>query len=151
MKHYHPNFDEFMALAERGNTIPVYRQLLADALTPVTAYERLSAPVDGEAPSHALLLESVVGGERIARYSFAAADPRLTLTIRRGAVTVQRRGEAPETSTTDDPLAEMGKLLADYRPVPLPGLPTERAIAIWGLLCLIVLVPVGLGILRAVW
>jgi len=123
MEHYYPKFDEFMALAERGNTIPVYRQLLADALTPVTAYERLSAPLDGEAPTHALLLESVVGGERIARYSFAAADPELTLTVRGGEMTVRRRGGEAEASTTADPVAEMGKLLAAYRPVHLPGLP----------------------------
>ena len=48
MKHYYPGFDEFMALAERGNTIPVYRQLLADALTPVMAYQRLAQPAEGE-------------------------------------------------------------------------------------------------------
>ena len=41
MKHYYPSFDEFLKLAEKGNTIPVHRLLLADSLTPVTAYQRL--------------------------------------------------------------------------------------------------------------
>ena len=50
MKHYHPSFDEFLTLADRGNTIPVYRELLSDFLTPVMAYERLAMPA-GFAPA----------------------------------------------------------------------------------------------------
>ena len=53
MKHYHPNFDEFLKLCERGNTIPVYRQLLSDALTPVTAIKSGTARLKklaGDAP-----------------------------------------------------------------------------------------------------
>ncbi len=123
MKHYHPGFDEFMRLAEKGNTVPVYRQLLADALTPVAAYDRLAHPTGFAAARHAFLLESVVGGERIARYSFVGVDPEVTLTARRDEITVARRGAAPETISSHDPLAELGKLLADYSPVHLPGLP----------------------------
>jgi anthranilate synthase component 1 len=122
MKHYYPSFDDFMALAERGNTIPVYRQLLADALTPVMAYQRLAQPAGGTPAANAFLLESVVGGERIARFSFAAADPETTIVARRDQMTVCT-GDGVETITTDDPLAELGKLMADYRPVHLPGLP----------------------------
>ncbi len=123
MKHYHPSFDEFMTLAERGNTIPVYRQLLADALTPVMAYQRLAHPPGFAPAAHAFLLESVVGGERIARYSFAAADPETTITARRDEMTLRRRGRDAESLTTHDPLGELGKVLADFRPVHLPGLP----------------------------
>ena len=65
-----PHFDDFKKLAGQGNTIPVYCQLLGDHLTPVTAFAAIS-----ENASHAFLLESVVGGENIARYSFLAADP----------------------------------------------------------------------------
>jgi len=122
MKHYYPSFDEFMALAERGNTIPVYRQLLADALTPVMAYQRLAQPAEGESADDAFLLESVVGGERIARFSFAAADPEITVVARRDQMAI-RSAEGDQTITTADPLAELGKLLADHRPVHLPGLP----------------------------
>jgi anthranilate synthase component 1 len=123
MKHYYPTFDEFMALAEKGNTIPVYRQLLADALTPVTAYQRLAHPAGFAPAAHSFLLESVVGGERIARYSFAAADPETTITARRDEMTICRRGQAPQIVQTHDPLAELGRLMADYKPVPLAGLP----------------------------
>ncbi len=93
MKHYNPNFDEFLGLTKQGNTIPVYRELLADALTPVTAYRRLSMPA-GFAPSeHSFLLESVVGGERIARFSFAACDPEATFVARGREITIRRGRE----------------------------------------------------------
>ncbi len=123
MKHYYPNFDEFLKFAEQGNTVPVYRQLLADALTPVTAYQRLAEPTDAPAPEHSFLLESVVGGEQIARYSFVAADPEAVFTAR-GDRIVFRRGADEQAIESHDPLAELGKLLADFRPVAaVPGLP----------------------------
>ncbi|HOD84668.1 MAG: Anthranilate synthase component 1 [Planctomycetes bacterium ADurb.Bin126] len=123
MKHYYPNFDEFLKIAEQGNTVPVYRQLLADALTPVTAYQRLAEPAEGPVPEHSFLLESVVGGEQIARYSFVAADPEATFTARGDRIVI-RRGADEQVIESHDPLAELGKLLADFRPVAaLPGLP----------------------------
>jgi len=123
MKHYWPTFDEFVALAEQGNTIPVYRQLLADALTPVTAYERLAHPGGPEPACNAFLLESVVGGEQIARYSFTAADPAVTVTVRRDETTIRRPGREDEKVVTHDPLAELAKLLSAYKAVHLSGLP----------------------------
>lgn len=123
MKHYFPNFDEFCQLARKGNTIPVYRQLLADALTPVTAYQRLAMP-SGFAPvKNAFLLESVVGGERVARYSFVAIDPEATFTARREQMTISRRGQKDEVITSSDPLGELAKMLAPYKQVSLPNLP----------------------------
>ncbi|NLF29514.1 MAG: anthranilate synthase component I [Planctomycetes bacterium] len=123
MKHYYPDFETFCRLAEQGNTIPVYRELLSDSLTPVSAYARLANPV-GFAPSaHSLLLESVVGGERIARFSFVAADPEVTFTARRDTITLARRGSSSQTITSGDPLGELRKLLADFSAVHLPGLP----------------------------
>ncbi len=123
MKHYYPNFEEFLELAEKGNTIPVYRQLLADALTPVTAYQRLARPV-GFAPSgYSFLLESVVGGEQIGRFSFAGADPEATFVATGDKITVQGGDQEPRTFTSHDPLGELQKILADYRPVHLPALP----------------------------
>ncbi|MHC4984112.1 MAG: anthranilate synthase component I, partial [Planctomycetota bacterium] len=122
MKHYHPNFDEFLKLAERGNTIPVYRQLLADALTPVMAYERLATPPGFAPASHSFLLESVVGGERIARFSFVAADPEANFVARREKIEICR-GREEKAVTSRDPLAELAKMLEPYKAVHLPGLP----------------------------
>jgi len=62
---YEPSKQEFLALARQGNTIPVYRTLLADHLTPVLAFQKLLS--EGE---QGFLLESVVGLERVARYTF---------------------------------------------------------------------------------
>ena len=69
------------------------RQLLADALTPVMAYQRLANPVGFAPASHAFLLESVVGGERIARYSFVAADPEAVFTASREKMTIREKLE----------------------------------------------------------
>ena len=80
MKHYYPDFDQFNRLTAQGNTIPVYRQLMADALTPVTAYRRLAGAEDSERTGSSFLLESVVGGEQIARYSFVGVDPEASFT-----------------------------------------------------------------------
>src|SRR5688572_10712591 len=61
--YYHPSQDEFRQAAERGNLIPVYREILADGDTPVGAYAKLGRG------DHSFLLESVVGGEKWATYS----------------------------------------------------------------------------------
>jgi anthranilate synthase component 1 len=123
MKHYSPNFEEFRRLCERGNTIPVYRQLMADSLTPVTAYQRLAMP-SGFAPSkNAFLLESVVGGERIARFSFVAADPEATFVARRDQISIRRAGQPAQTITSHDPLEALRQMLAPYTHVHTGELP----------------------------
>ncbi len=123
MKHYAPSFDRFLELSRQGNTIPVYRELLADTLTPVTAYQRLAEPMGFAKASNAFLLESVVGGERIARYSFVGVDPEATFVARGDELTIRRAGSEPETVTTHDPLSHLHGVLQSYRPVHLPDLP----------------------------
>ena len=63
-------FEEFELEAQRGNVVPVVRSVLADLQTPVGAFLRIA----GDAP-YAFLLESIEGGERVARYSFLGANP----------------------------------------------------------------------------
>ncbi|MEK7732499.1 MAG: anthranilate synthase component I, partial [Planctomycetota bacterium] len=70
MLGFQPTRAEFPGLCRQANTVPVYASLLSDQLTPVSAFERIAAGA-----GHAFLLESVVGGEKIARYSFLGADP----------------------------------------------------------------------------
>src|SRR6266702_1028228 len=65
-----PTREEFRALAQHGNLIPVYREVLADGDTPVSAYAKLGRR------DYAFLLESVVGGEKWAAYSFIGVEPR---------------------------------------------------------------------------
>src|SRR5436305_2257090 len=69
--HYRPTFDEFAELARDANLVPIYRQLIGDTLTPVSAFCKIQ---EGE---WAFLFESVVGGERLGRYSFLGAGPFL--------------------------------------------------------------------------
>ena len=65
-----PDFREFQRLAKQGNLIPVYDVFSADLLTPVSAYLRIAREA-----RYSFLLESVEGGEKIARYTFAGAHP----------------------------------------------------------------------------
>src|SRR5213083_1315297 len=104
MRRYFPDFEAFVTAARDADIIPVYRQLLADKLTPVSAFEVL-----GRDP-HAFLLESVVGGERVARYSFIATSPSLVYQVMQGNATIVERGQKPREFTTTDPLADLAKL-----------------------------------------
>src|SRR5437899_6393219 len=103
--HYLPSFDEFAELAESASLVPVYRQLVGDTLTPVSAF----CKVQVEGP--AFLFESVVGGERLGRYSFLGSDPFLTLSAADHRVTVTQ-GQTTSTSQHADPLRFLEDLLA---------------------------------------
>ncbi len=117
MLHMLPSRDELAALAEGVSVVPVYCSILSDQLTPVSAFERLAADAE-----HAFLLESVVGGEKIARYSFLGADPFALVQADDRATTVTVPTNV-ETRRDVDPLAELEALLANYRAPHPVGLP----------------------------
>lgn len=123
MKHYYPNYDDFLKLSEQGNTISVFRELLADALTPVSAYQRLVNPTDAAPASHGFLFESVVGGEKIARYSFVAANPAATFSATRDEIIIVREDGTTREITSHDPLSILAGMLDGYDPVHVQGLP----------------------------
>ncbi|CAN5479264.1 anthranilate synthase component I [soil metagenome] len=103
---YFPDFDTFLAKIDAGaEIVPVYRQLLGDHLTPVTAFEVLGRD------AHAFLLESVVGGEKIGRYSFIATAPAVVYTAMRGSGAIQQTGRSPREFKTTDPLRDLSALL----------------------------------------
>jgi anthranilate synthase component 1 len=112
-----PSANEFLEFARRGNLVPVFRDILADTETPVSAFLKIARG------RHAFLLESVVGGEKWGRYSFLGSEPAAVFTSRGGVVTVSEDGKAPRTWATRDPLAALKELLTAYRPVAVPGLP----------------------------
>jgi len=120
---YTPSREEFIAAAMRGNLIPVYRELLADGDTPVSAYSALGA---GE---HSFLLESVVGGATWAAYSFVGVAPRAVVRWQANTATVTwydvDSGGPPRTASWDtaDPTAALAEVLGELRPVDVPGLP----------------------------
>ena len=118
MRKHFPDFPAFRRLSQKHNCIPVYRQLLADRLTPVAAFDVLGQD------DHAFLLESVVGGERIARYSFLASNPVLVFSCRQGRATITRPYLPPEEFQTSDPLSDLQRLLPAvdlYRDPSLPA------------------------------
>ncbi len=90
-----PSFAEFKKLAGRGNVVPVYRTIVADLLSPVSGFLKLSPQHAREANRHpySFLLESVEGGERIGRYTFFGVDPFQIVSCRGDQITV-RRGDA---------------------------------------------------------
>src|SRR6185369_7394022 len=111
-----PDFDTFRRLAEGHHLVPVYRRLLSDALTPVTAFHLL------DRGQHAALFESVVGGEKVGRYSFLAFEPYWELVAYGTKVTVRTDGQT-KTFDCPDPLDELRTKLANYKAVHLPELP----------------------------
>ena len=109
-------FDEFVDLAKRGNFVPVVKEIVADLLTPVSAFLKVAEHAD-----YAFLLESVEGGEHVGRYSFLGKDPFLVLRSVGGAVTVERSGE---TTTLTTPFADaLRSLMAEFQAPFVPGLP----------------------------
>jgi anthranilate synthase component I len=114
---HQPNFDEFLRLAQRGNVVPVFRQLIGDTLTPVTAFCKIQ---EGD---WAFLFESVVNGERLGRYSFLGAGPFLRFQAFDHRVQIQRAGELLQESEHADPLLLLEETLAAYQAPQLPELP----------------------------
>ncbi|MFO8012899.1 MAG: anthranilate synthase component I [Phycisphaerae bacterium] len=115
---YRPTRDEFLDLAGRGNTVPVYRTLLSDHLTPVLAFRKLLA--EGE---QGFLLESIVGMERIARYTFLGVRPRMVVRALGERVEIERGPGEVETVACDDPLAKLQELLDARKAVHHGSLP----------------------------
>ena len=92
-------FDEFETLAREYNTIPVYKKVLSDLLTPVSAYLRLTRDA-----SYSVLLESVEEGRHLGRYSYIGRTPRLMLIQDRGKTSILN---GADRQTTDTPFLEI--------------------------------------------
>ena len=113
-----PTRSKFEALAQEGNTVPVYLDLTADCETPLGAYSKIS----GERP--AFLFESIVGGERISRFSFLGSNPRKVIRIFEDTVSISHKnGDTESFPTPTDPLKVIEDEMARYQPVKTPGMP----------------------------
>lgn len=118
-----PDFAEFQRLAQTHTLVPVVKSVGADLLTPVSAFLNLAA---GE--REAFLLESVVGGESIGRYTFLGIRPYMRLTCRRSKVQIER-GKRRE-SVSANCFAALKELLREHNPARLAGLPPFTAGAV---------------------
>jgi anthranilate synthase component 1 len=111
-----PDYRTFCQLAREGNLVPVCGTLTADLLTPVGAYLRLA-----RGARYSFLLESVEGGETIARYTFLGANPAEVFRARGHTCTIETAGAREELQ--GNPIELLRKHLARFRPVRVPGLP----------------------------
>jgi anthranilate synthase component I len=118
-----PDFREFQRLAKKGNLIPVYDVFSADLLTPVSAYLRIA-----QGARYSFLLESVEGGEKIARYTFAGANPEEVFRYANGACVLENRNRVIWEER--DPITFLRERIGRIHPVRLPGLPPLVAGAI---------------------
>lgn len=121
---YRPSLDEFLELSRGVSLVPVYRQLVGDTLTPVSAFCKIQ---EGE---WSFLLESVIGGEQIGRYSFLGSGPLLRFQAFQNRVHIQSQspGQAASGTRTEefehpDPLRVLEEQLARFRTPNVPGLP----------------------------
>jgi anthranilate synthase component 1 len=113
-----PDPETFRRLARPGHVVPVWLEIPFDTETAVTAYDKLRRGPFG------FLLESVVGGERWARYTFLGSEPREAWRLTGDRVEIWTPGEGwIPSGTTEDPLAEFEAWVSRYRPADLPGLP----------------------------
>ena len=115
---FKPSLEEFKKLAKSGNLIPVYKEILADLDTPVSAYMKIG---DGD---YSFLLESVEGGEKWARYCFLGCDPAVVVSSKGRNITIDENGKRQERKIdSGTPLSAIKEILARYNPVDVPDLP----------------------------
>src|SRR3989440_5562059 len=110
--------DAFLERAKHGGIVPVIREVVTDADTPVAAFAKIARP------PFPFLLESLVGGERWARYTFLGTEPRGVWRSRGRAVERWTRGDGwRPAGDTDDPIGHLAQQLRALPAIPVPGLP----------------------------
>ena len=113
---YYPTFNEFKELSKKGNVVPVYRQLFADTLTPVSAFQKVSET------DYAFLLESADGGEKIAKYSTIGSNPFAGFKCKGSNVEIFNKEGITHIETTD-PFKVLEQQISKFSPVRVNGLP----------------------------
>ncbi len=112
IKKIEPDYPQFCRMAAKGNIVPVYAEIMADLLTPVSAYINIA-----QGKRHSFLLESVEGGERIARYSFLGVTPYSVFKSKGD------RYEIDGTAYKGDPLKAIDRIFQRFRVAGADGLP----------------------------
>jgi anthranilate synthase component 1 len=110
------SYEEFVDLARRGTFVPIVKEIIADLLTPVSAFLKIAEHSD-----YAFLFESVEGGERVARYSFLGKDPFLVLRARGDRTSLERSGTT--TDSEEGFVATLRRLMTELQSPFVPGLP----------------------------
>ncbi len=111
------DLNKFKELAEKGNVIPVYQELIADMETPLGIYARLAEE------KFSFLLESVEGGVNVGQYSFIGSEPRMIFKSFGNKVTIENYGKSETFTVDDSPVEEFRRQMKKYNAVKVPGLP----------------------------
>jgi len=111
---YYPSKKEFIELSRKANLIPVYKEIIADMETPVSAFRKIEG-------KYSYLLESVEGGEKIGRYSFLGSNPILIIRSKGRKIEIISNGKTEIIE--GDPIDALKKVLSRYRSVKIKGLP----------------------------
>ncbi len=118
----YPTEKEFLTLTKKGNLIPIYKEILGDLETPVSAYLKLTSK-----SKYAILLESVEGGEKVCRYSFLAKDPELVFKSKGKEAELltffSAKPKIEKFTVSQNPLDEIKKIMSHYHFVAVKGLP----------------------------
>src|SRR5438105_2796097 len=117
MPVYLPEKNVFLEKAQQGGLIPVYREIVADMETPVSAFRKIGDT------TYAFLLESVEGGEKLGRYSFLGANPLVIFRSKGQEIEILHANGRRESFRDRAPLDRLRDLIASYRFVPDPDLP----------------------------
>ncbi|MEW6095038.1 MAG: anthranilate synthase component I [bacterium] len=115
---YYPTKEEFKQKAKQGNLIPVYKEILGDLETPVSAFYKIS-----QGGKYGYLLESVEKGEKLGRYSFLGASPSIIFKSKGSQGVIIKDGKEEIFNVANDPLIQLKKLMSQFKPVKVDGLP----------------------------
>jgi len=116
-----PSFEDFTQQAQKGNLIPIYREILADTETPVSTYLQLHSSLKKR--EYSFLLESVEGGENVGRFSFLSGEPMLVFRSNEGKGTIERIAQKTKEKADGDPLGCLRRLLSEFQYIESPDLP----------------------------
>ncbi len=112
---YYPSKQDFIKLSKKANVVPVYKEILADTLTPVSMFQKTGN-------EYSYLLESVEGQEKIARFSFIGTKPSLIFKSKSNSVELNIRGKIKKYFV-DEPLMEIERIMKDFKAAEVKGLP----------------------------
>ncbi len=118
-----PSRKDFAKIARKGTIVPLVSELVADTETPLSAFGKIAFDMDGKPFRHSFLLESVEGGENIARYSFLSANPESVMLCSDGDATLFEKGRAVRKIKGKDVFEKIQNAVSEFKPVKIPGLP----------------------------
>src|SRR5262249_53773235 len=112
-----PSLEEFRQLAERGNLVPVVAEIVSDVETPVGAFQKIGRE------GFSFLFESAERNEESGRFFFIGIDPLVIVTHHNGEQTTRKKKGSASKHNASDPLADLQKILAEFRLVPRHEIP----------------------------